>query len=75
MFLGDTYIANSPTNETIQLQPTTVVNSIVLSGGGSSVFFDRLTGKTSQVGTVTIASIGSPAEPKQITISSNGVAQ
>ncbi|MBI3632753.1 MAG: GspH/FimT family protein [Candidatus Vogelbacteria bacterium] len=75
LFAGDSYISNVVTNEIVSVGPVASISSITLTGGGDNVFFDRLTGATSEPGTVVISLVGSGATSKQVTISSNGISQ
>ncbi len=54
LFTGTTYTSSASTNEVVLLE-TPVTASWSLQGGGSSIGFDRLTGITSQYGTITLA--------------------
>ncbi len=56
VFKGSSYSASDPENRVYDLNPTVRVNSISLTGGGSSVVFDRLTGGTAQNGTLVLSS-------------------
>ncbi|MBI3633948.1 MAG: type II secretion system protein [Candidatus Vogelbacteria bacterium] len=75
LFAGDSYVSNTMTNEVVTVLPTATIRSVTLNGGGSNVLFDRLTGATSESGNIIISLLGSGANSRQITISSNGVAQ
>ena len=55
IFPGSTYSTNDPDNQTEILGPLTSITQYSLSGGGSEVIFDRLTGKTSKPGTITVS--------------------
>ena len=54
IFEGALFVAGSATNTVMLLNPQTQISSIALSGGGSDVVFERLTGKTSTGGTIRI---------------------
>ncbi len=69
IFKGTTYSASSPDNETINIVSPATISAITLTGGGSDVYFRRLTGMPTTSGTVTISNTVST---KTITISSTG---
>lgn len=55
-FVGSTYSAGAATNKTYPLNSGDNILTISLAGGGSDVVFQRLSGETSQNGTVVISS-------------------
>lgn len=69
LFTGTTYTSGASTNETVMLE-TSVTGSWSLQGGGSAVSFTRLTGVTSQYGTITLTSSGGTT--RTVTITANG---
>lgn len=69
IFKGTVYSAISPDNEIISISYPASLTSIILSGGGSDVYFDRLSGGPNKTGTVTIVS-GSVS--RTITITATG---
>lgn len=74
LFVGNTYVANDANNKTTMLDSALEISTISLAGGGVDVIFDRLTGNTSQSGTVVIRVASSPVTAHTITISGTGVA-
>lgn len=72
IFTGSTYSSNSPSNENINLYTPDISITSTLSGGGSDVVFNRLTGETSKNGTITI---NSPSfnQTKTVTIYKTGL--
>jgi prepilin-type N-terminal cleavage/methylation domain-containing protein len=72
LFVGSTYSAGSASNQDFSLQVSDAVLSINLVGGGSDVVFNRLTGDTSQSGSVVISS-ASISRTKTVTIYSTGL--
>ncbi len=56
IFKGTTYNPSSPDNRETMLPSGVEVSAVALNGGGVDVIFDRLTGATSQYGTVTLRS-------------------
>ncbi len=69
VFVGSTYSSSTSTNEQIAIE-TPVTVSWSLQGGGSSITFDRLTGTTSQYGTLTLSLPN--GSTKTVTVSSLG---
>lgn len=72
IFTGPTYSSSATDNEDFTLSSTDTILTIGLNGGGSDVVFNRLTGETSQNGTVVISSPGIP-ETKTVTIYKTGL--
>lgn len=56
LFKGTTYSAGGAGNSEIIFSQGVEISSIVLNGGGSDLVFDRITGATSQYGSVTVRS-------------------
>ncbi len=73
LYVGPTYSAGATTNKSEIMSGRVSISNISLSGGGSNVLFDRLTGATSQTGTVTLSLVASPAQTKTITINGTGL--
>lgn len=73
LFRGGSYSSSTTTNTTLSFN-SGVSASTSLTGGGSDVIFERLTGKTSDNGTITLSLSGSTTT-KSITIFSTGVVQ
>jgi len=72
LFTGAIYSSGNPTNQVTGLGSLTHISSISLNGGGSDVIFDRLTGATSQSGTITVT-LKDSSDSKNISISSTGI--
>src|SRR5262245_58562035 len=70
LFKGSSYPGTEP--ETILLDPLIQLSTISLAGGGSDVIFQRLTGKTSQSGTVTVSLVSNGSQSRTITVGSTG---
>jgi prepilin-type N-terminal cleavage/methylation domain-containing protein len=69
LFTGTSYSSGSSTNEITPLDsPATA--SASLSGGGSEIKFDRLSGTTSQSGTITLSISGGSSHT--VTVSATG---
>ena len=73
IFLGDTYNAGAGTNVTTSIYQNTTVSNVAVSGGGVNIIFNRLTGETSQPGTVTLTGPGGAT--KTLTIYGTGIVE
>lgn len=74
IYTGPTYSSGATDNQDFTLSSTDTILTITLSGGGSDVLFNRLTGETSQNGTVVISSPGI-SETKTVTIYKTGLVE
>ena len=74
LFTGSTYSSGAGTNQDFTLSSTDTILTISLTGGGSDVVFQRLTGETSQNGTVVVSSPGL-SQTKTITIYKTGLVE
>jgi len=74
LFVGSSYVAGTPTNEDVNLSSTDTILTINLTGGGSDVIFQRLSGETAQNGTVVVSSPGI-SRTKTVTIYKTGLAE
>ncbi len=72
LFTGASYSAGNATNQNIPLNASDTVLTITLVGGGSDVVFARLSGETTQSGTVVLSS-SSTGKTKTITIYKTGI--
>lgn len=70
-FVGETYAANDPTNQTIELPETIELQAIALNGGGTDILFSPPHGETATYGTVDLMSTATQASVT-ITVSSLG---
>ena len=75
LFTGTTYSSSDSTNQINSLNSLVVTSAISLSGGGSEVIFDRLSGTTAQYGSVTFSVKSDTTITKTVTIYSTGAAQ
>jgi len=75
LFKGSTYSSSDPENTSTKLHSLVSVSATSLNGGGDEVIFQRLTGETSQDGTVTLVSSHDSSETKVITIEKTGLIQ
>lgn len=74
MFKGTVYSALDPANVAYALPSTVEIVNIALSGGGQDVMFDRVTGRTSEAGTLAVRAISDASKTKTVTILSSGQA-
>lgn len=72
LFAGSVFSEPQSINKQITLDGNLIISNISLSGGGASVVFDRLSGDTSQYGTLIIGLTSSPIGQKTITITKTG---
>jgi hypothetical protein len=71
-YLGPTYVAGAATNISYVLHPVLEIANITLTGGGTDVLFNRLTGGTSQAGTFEVRQKGSTTVKTIITVNGTG---
>ena len=70
LFASSTYSASDPKNEVFNLPSNIEISEINV--GGSNVVFDRLTGKTSNFGTIVLRIISQPSETRAVEILPSG---
>jgi hypothetical protein len=70
LFKGTSYSAGAPDNEELAMPPGVEIASF----SNADVIFERLTGATSQNGTVVFRLISDPAKTRTITIQATGIA-
>ena len=75
LFEGASFDSASSTNVTTALNSAVVVASTTFTGAGVDVIFQRLTGETSESGTVTLSLVAASSTSKTITIYKTGVAE
>jgi prepilin-type N-terminal cleavage/methylation domain-containing protein len=73
LFSGDTYSAADPNNQVFTFLNADLVVSVTLTGGGSDVIFKRLTGETSQNGTIVLSTQGAQPRTRTITVFKTGL--
>jgi len=73
IFKGDVYSEGANGNDEFLLEGGVVLQSIDLIGGGQSVVFERLTGKTSEYGLITIGLSSDPTKKIDIIIENTGL--
>ncbi len=74
LFKGSTYSAGTSTNQSQPLNAEVKISATALTGGGAEVVFKKLTGATSQSGTITLAAVRKVSQTKVITILGTGIA-
>jgi Tfp pilus assembly protein FimT len=74
LFKGSSFNASDPENQTFDLDTFNTITTISLTGGGSDVIFARLTGETTQSGTLTISS-NKTSEARTITVYKTGIVE
>ncbi|MDO8493031.1 MAG: type II secretion system protein [bacterium] len=72
LFRGTSYSSGASTNQNLPLSPHVSIFAITLTGGGSEVVFQKLTGVTEQPGSIKIRSDSGIAS-STISISANGL--
>lgn len=75
LFRGATYSSGDPNNVETSLNPKIAIRNTNLSGGGSSVIFERLTGNTGQTGTMEVFLVEASTTFRTIIIKATGVVE
>ncbi len=75
MFKGASYSPSSPDNVVYDLNSLVTISNISLSGGGSEMVFDRLTGNTTQTGTITVSLNSSSTTKAYVMFSKTGIVE
>lgn len=75
LFTGESYTAGLSTNKESLLGSSVEISSIDLTLGGSDVVFNRLTGSTSQSGTVTLRLVSDTSKTQIITVNAVGTVE
>jgi Tfp pilus assembly protein PilW len=73
LFKGSTYQVGASDNRLTGLHSKVSISGYTLNGGGDDIVFDRLTGETSQDGTITLMSKIDSSQTKTITIEKTGL--
>lgn len=74
LFKGTSYVAGTAGNQAQPVNSAVRISATVLAGGGAEVLFKKLSGTTTQSGTVTLASVKNGSLTKVVTISVTGTA-
>ena len=75
LFEGTTYSVGSASSTITYFNPSVSISALSLTGGGSDIVFDRLTGKTAEPGTITVSISGKLSGTKTIAVYGTGVAE
>jgi Tfp pilus assembly protein FimT len=75
LFQGPTYNPSASSNVPTLLNAQVGIQNVSLSGGGSEVVFNRLTGETSQTGSLQIYLKSASTTYKTVNISSVGISE
>ncbi len=74
IFSGSSYVAGASTNRVTVLD-SRVQATTSFSGGGKSIVFSALTGKSAQTGTVTLSLVSATTTTRVITVYSSGISE
>ena len=74
LFKGSTYSVGAAGNQMQTLHDEVKISALALTGGGFEIVFSKLTGATTQSGTVTLTTLRDAGTTKVITITSTGAA-
>lgn len=72
LFPGSSYVAGNPDNERFVVPANVNILTPEFQGGGSEMVFDRLTGMTSQFGTLTVQDAGDISRMLRLCVFSSG---
>jgi prepilin-type N-terminal cleavage/methylation domain-containing protein len=75
LFSGATYSSTSPSNELVKLNNLVNIYNINLTGGGSDMIFDRLTGNTSQPGVISFYLVTGTSSKAYLTVAGTGLVE
>ena len=75
LFQGSIYNPVASSNIYYSLNPLGNISVTTLAGGGSEIVFDRLTGDTSQSGTIKLSLIADPSSIRTVTVSGTGLVE
>lgn len=75
IFAGDTYTPGANDNVTVPLNSRVTISNKSLSGGGSTVVFNRLSGTAMYFGSVTLSSLDDESLTKVINIYESGLSE
>ncbi|MEK7107809.1 MAG: prepilin-type N-terminal cleavage/methylation domain-containing protein [Patescibacteria group bacterium] len=72
-FTGAVYNSSDPNNKIEHLNSLAEIGGINLNGGGNDTIFNKLTGATSQYGTIVVRNKNNPAQIMTVTIYQTGL--
>lgn len=73
IFEGVTYLPQSGTNRVVNLSDMVAISQVSLTPTSNDLFFSRLTGEASNVGSVTVSLRSDPSQFRVINISETGL--
>jgi Tfp pilus assembly protein FimT len=73
LFQGAIFSPSDSNNKELKFPDFVEIFSITLNGGGADMVFQKLTGKTSQYGTIILRAKKDTAKTKTITVESTGI--
>ncbi len=73
LFQGDSYDSGAATNEETVLDTRVEITDVTLTGGGSAMIFERLSGETTHNGTIEIALTSDALIMRTITVQKTGL--
>jgi len=75
LFEGTSYNPIDPDNERFDIATGVAISSIDLAGGGSEIVFDRLTGESSDFGSVILQDLSDTSRVRAICVDASGIAE
>jgi len=75
LFQGSVYNSSGTSNVYYSLNPLGNISVVTLAGGGAEIIFDRLTGDTSQSGTIRLSLADDSSSTRTITVSGTGLVE
>ncbi|TAK57472.1 prepilin-type N-terminal cleavage/methylation domain-containing protein [Patescibacteria group bacterium] len=75
LFKGTSYSSGIPSNIPLLVNSRVSITDISLTGGGSDVVFDKLTGNTSQNGSFRVTLVSNSSKYKTITVYKTGLVE
>jgi prepilin-type N-terminal cleavage/methylation domain-containing protein len=73
LFEGSAYSSGSATNTITRLNSSDMIATTTIVGGASDIVFARLTGTTTQSGTITITRVATTSDSATVTIYPTGI--
>lgn len=74
-YKGNMFVEPNPDNVETTLNNLVEIYSIIISGGGSDILFDRLTGETSNGAQLSVRLVNNPAVDRTITVYASGLVE
>ena len=73
LFQGSSYLPNSPSNSTENIDFKVNISNVALTGGGNEVMFQKISGETNQSGNITIALKNDATKTRNILVTKTGL--